>query len=99
MKNALTILLLLLGMTAQGVTVPKGEERLRELAVVPTFTTTFGVYFWLETFLEDLTEEGTREDWIQRARKKLKSEPNDLQTQLQLGRLLTADDDINSAKV
>lgn len=85
--------------TAPAATLPKGAERLRELALPPQLNLTFGFGTQDDTFLEDLTKEGTKEDWIEQARKKLKRQPDDLRAQLDLGRWLDACQDTNAARV
>lgn len=97
MKNLLIVLLTMVTTVMHAATTPRGNERLRELAVVPALNMTFAFNVQSSTFIEDLTEDGTREEWIEQARKKLKSDPDDLSTQVKLGRLLTVNDDTNAA--
>ncbi len=98
MKTIVIVMLTFVAMVTQSATLPKGKERLRELAVAPQLTMSFGINIRSSTFMEDLTEEGTIADWKERAQAKLREEPENLQVQLQLGRLLRADGDTNAAR-
>ncbi len=98
MKSLLIALLIIVTPRLHGATPPRGNERLRELAVTPALNMTLNFSVKTSTFIEDLTEEGTPEDWIEQARNKLKIEPDDLLTQVKLGRLLNANDDTNAAR-
>jgi len=88
-----------LAVAAQSAVLPRGSDRLRELAVVPQVKMSFEIGTQNGIFPEDYTEEGTIEDWIEQARQKSNEETDNLQAHLQLGRLLNAKGDTNAARL
>lgn len=89
---------LLLPVAALLATSPKhGEERLRELAVVPKMDVSFGIGSTSIFSTKEAKEESEPAERIAKLQAALKKERGDLQKQMELGRLLTKSNETNAA--
>lgn len=99
MKRIVVILVTMFAFAAYSAAIKRGKEQLRELAVFPEVNTEFKISFRCDGTIEIKNgEEENLPEQIAALREELKQQPNDPQRQLQLGRLLSQNNETNAAQ-